>query len=251
MADARLRAEVRRLRAAGLTYAGIGEALDVPRTTARRWATQEPVRTEEPAPCPVCQDGDALSCAPASYCYLLGQYLGDGHLVTRARVPVLRIYACADYPWVTHEIEEAVQSVRGRSPGLVTGPARSEHVVTVQSYWMHWPCLFPQHGPGRKHERRIVLEPWQQELVDAHPWPLIRGLIHSDGCRATNRVRVHGKSYAYPRYFFSNKSVNILAIFTSALDRVGVQWRLNRYDSVSIARHTSVALLDEHVGSKQ
>jgi hypothetical protein len=25
---------------------------------------------------------------------------------------------------------------------------------------------FPQHGPGRKHERPIVLEPWQLEIVD-------------------------------------------------------------------------------------
>ncbi|HET6876275.1 MAG TPA: hypothetical protein VFH38_01960 [Jatrophihabitans sp.] len=223
----------------------------MPKTTARRWATQDPVKDEELERCPVCQDGDALDRAPASYCYLLGQYLGDGHLVTRARVPVLRVYACTDYPEVTREIGSAVRSVRGREPGLVTGPARSERVVTVQSYWMHWPCLFPQHGPGRKHERRIVLAPWQQELVETHPWPLIRGLIHSDGCRATNRVRAHGTTYAYPRYFFSNKSADILAIFTDALDRVGVQWRLNRYDSVSVARRTSVARLDEHVGAKR
>jgi hypothetical protein len=53
----------------------------------------------------------------------------------------------------------------------------------VASYSKHWPCLFPQHGPGRKHERRIELVPWQQELVDLDPRPLVRGLLHSDGCR--------------------------------------------------------------------
>ena len=31
-----------------------------------------------------------------------------------------------------------------------------------------------------------------------HPWPLIRGLIHSDGCRAINRVIVRGKRYCLP-----------------------------------------------------
>ncbi len=31
----------------------------------------------------------------AAYAYLLGLYLGDGHLVTSARVPVLRI-SCSD-----------------------------------------------------------------------------------------------------------------------------------------------------------
>ncbi len=46
--------------------------------------------------------------------------------------------------------------------------------------------MFPQDGPGKKHERPIALEPWQQEIVDAHPWEFIRGLIHSDGCRITN-----------------------------------------------------------------
>jgi hypothetical protein len=28
-----------------------------------------------------------------------------------------------------------------------------------------------------KHQRRILLEDWQQEIVDADPWPLLRGLI--------------------------------------------------------------------------
>ncbi|MFI9836970.1 helix-turn-helix domain-containing protein [Nonomuraea sp. NPDC051941] len=51
------------------------------------------------------------------------------------------------------------------------------------------PHLFPQHGPGKKHERPIVLEPWQREIVSAHPGRFVRGLIHSDGWRGTNRVR--------------------------------------------------------------
>lgn len=119
------------------------------------------------------------------------------------------------------------------------------------SYWTHWPCLLPQHGPGRKHERPIVLTAWQHAIVEEHPWPLIRGLIHSEGCRVINGVVVHGKAYEYPRYFFSNESVYIQAIFTAALDEVGVHWRNNRGNSVSIARRAGVALLDEHVGPKR
>jgi hypothetical protein len=83
-----------------------------------------------------------------------------------------------------------------------------------------------------------------------HPWPLIRGLIHSDGCRAINRVVVHGVPYAYPRYFFSNKSSDILGIMGDALDRVGVVWRYNRPNCISIARREAVALMDAHVGPK-
>ena len=98
----------------------------------------------------------------------------------------------------------------------------------VKVYSKHLGCLFPQHGPGKKHERLIALEPWQQEIVDAHPWEFIRGLIHSDGCRITNwTTRIVGgerKRYEYPRYFFTNKSDDIRRLYTDTLDKVGVEW---------------------------
>jgi hypothetical protein len=34
------------------------------------------------------------------------------------------------------------------------------------------------------------------------------------------------------------------------LDLVGVQWRFNRRNSMSVARRESVALMDEHIGPK-
>lgn len=40
--------------------------------------------------------------------------------------------------------------------------------------------------PGDGHIIQNRAEPWQQEIVDAHPWDFIRGLIHSDGCRNMN-----------------------------------------------------------------
>jgi hypothetical protein len=117
----------------------------------------------------------------------------------------------------------------------------------VASYSKHWPCLFPQHGPGRKHERRIELVPWQQELVDLDPRPLVRGLLHSDGCRVLNWVN----GTPYPRYHFSNVSADIRGIFGRTCDQLGVEWRPNNPWSLSVARRGSVALLDEFVGPKQ
>ena len=172
--------------------------------------------------------------------------LVDGYLVATARMPVLRI-ACADtYPGIAREVDDALRSVSGNKVCVVQNIGCSEHLT----YWKHWPCLFPQHGPGRKHERPIMLAAWQQELVDADPWPLIRGLIHSDGCRSINRVRTRGQSYSYPRYFFANESTDILAIMGGALDRVGVAWRLNRPNSISVARRDAVALMDARIGPK-
>ena len=69
--------------------------------------------------------------------------------------------------------------------------------VVLWVYSRHLSCLFPQHGPGKKHERRIVLEAWQQEIVEAAPWAFLRGCIRSDGCVFVNRTgRYEYLSYA-------------------------------------------------------
>jgi hypothetical protein len=122
----------------------------------------------------------------SSYAYLLGLYLGDGH--------------------------------------IVHGP--------------HWACLFPQHGPGRKHQRKIELAQWQEIIVRKYPGEFARGLFHSDGWRGVNRVRrtlADGDHwYEYPRYMFGNESADILRLcgeacpFTGSRELVsadGGQWR--------------------------
>jgi hypothetical protein len=124
---------------------------------------------------------------------------------------------------------------------------RGEGCTEVGSCSKHWLCLFPQHGPGRKHERKIELTVWQQELVDRDPRPLLRGLLHSDGCRVLNWVN----GTADPRYHFSNVSADIRGIFGRACDQLGIEWRPNNRWSLSVARRGSVALLDGFVGPKR
>ena len=41
------------------------------------------------------------------------------------------------------------------------------HAVEISCYSKRRPLLFPQHGPGRKHERRIVLEPGRRRSSPA------------------------------------------------------------------------------------
>ncbi|WP_321170730.1 hypothetical protein [Embleya scabrispora] len=124
----------------------------------------------------------------------------------------------------------------------------------MKSYSRHWPCLFPQHGPGRKHERPIILESWQRDIVRAEPWALVRGLIHSDGCRNVNRttrmVAGERKRYEYPRYLFANESTDVMRILTTTLDELGVEWKFARRNLLSVARRGSVALMDRHIGPK-
>ncbi len=52
--------------------------------------------------------------------------------------------------------------------------SRSDNCVEVSHYSKHWPCLLPQHGPGKKHTRPIVLEAWQEVLVKEAAEDVIR-----------------------------------------------------------------------------
>lgn len=117
--------------------------------------------------------------------------------------------------------------------------------VEVSAYSKSWPCLFPQHGPGRKHERHIELARWQQKLVEGDPCGLLRGLIHSDGWRFMNT----GRNWRSPRYSFRNRSDDVRTIFCDACDLLGVRWT-TAPDTVYVSRTADVFRLDELIGPK-
>ena len=117
--------------------------------------------------------------------------------------------------------------------------------MAVTSYSTHWPCLIPQAGPGRKHERSIELQDWQQRVaLDGHPDQLLRGLLHSDGCRVINRIRKTTKTHEYVRYQFSNRSMDIHAIFWAACQRLDVEFRFTPPWTTIVSRRDSVAKLE-------
>jgi hypothetical protein len=188
-----------------------------------------------------------------SYSYLLGLYLGDGY-VDAWRGPACQlVIACdAGYPELIDECWVAMQLA---SPGCHIGMYKTLGCIRVVGGSRLWPEAFPQHGPGRKHERPIVLEPWQREIVDAFPREFLRGLIHSDGCRTVNRFKTklpRGRvaEYAYPRYFFSNLSADIRGLFCEYCDRLGIRWTQSNHRNISVSHRHSVAALDEFIGPK-
>jgi hypothetical protein len=65
-----------------------------------------------------------------------------------------------------------------------------------------------------------------------------------------NTIRHGDKTYAYPRYNFSNRSDEIKGIFCDACDLLGIEWRVMNALDISVARRESVARLDEFVGPK-
>lgn len=197
--------------------------------------------------CPRC-DGAELD--KAAYALLLGWYLGDGSIARARRgVFTLQIINDAKYPELVQEIAETVRQVKPNASPCMRGGGGA---IRVEARWKHWPCVFPQHGPGRKHLRKIELEDWQREIVAKYPDQLLRGLFHSDGCRVTNWASRPGreKRYHYVRYQFSNKSDDIRKILTDALDLLGIVWRQPRYDTIAVSRKEGVAVLDGFVGPK-
>jgi len=250
MYDAATRADALRRIEAGSSLRSVAVSTGINRATLREWRERDGAYAPRLMSCPCPRCDNTVSDMRESYVYLLGQYLGDGSIQRAGRSFALRVFCCDSYPSIMDEVESAMRAITGRSVCRV----RATGCTVVQSNTKRWLHLLPQHGPGMKHTRPIVLEAWQLEMIRADPRPLIRGLIQSDGCRITNwterRVGGTTKRYNYPRYFFSNASDDIRRIFTDALDQLGIDWRQSNPRNISIARRQAVAALDEFVGPK-
>ncbi len=245
--------QVHQLAATGLSDYQIATRADVPRSTVQRWRHRDKSPTR-------LRGGSEIAAAwevphAETYSYLLGNYLGDGHLVHKPPNGwLLRITSDRRYGAIEDEIMRAMEmTFPGRR--AVRSPRASSGADVLQIAHPAVGRAFPQHGPGRKHLRSIVLEGWQLELTRENPGSLIRGLIHSDGCRAENQFRTKLPSgrvaeYSYVRYFFSNLSADIRAIFVEHCELLGVRVTQSNHRNLSISHRTSVAILDSFVGPK-
>lgn len=175
--------------------------------------------------CPQCwRSAKPMWFTPEDYGELLGLYLGDGCISSGPRTYRLRITLDARYPRITGQTRDLVQRCLPANRVDIDKKGTKGSCVNVSSYSLHWPCLLPQHGRGKKHERPIALEPWQREIVEAAPWPFIRGCIRTDGCAFINRTG----PYEYLSYEFSNMSTDIVDLFVETCAAVDVFTRVTR-----------------------
>jgi hypothetical protein len=246
----------------GLGARRVARRMGLPVATVRDWhAGKVPRRfgpngSQDGGPrecCPDCgQEQHAFDVLPYAYVYLLGLYLCDGTISTHPRgVYRLRIFLDKRYPAIVDACHEAIG---------VTMPANRverrlspSNCFEVSSYSRAWPCLFPQHGPGPKHQRRLWLADWQQRLAEQWPEALLRGLVQSDGARFINSGR---GGWRHPRYSFANVSTDITSIFCSACDRLGLRWTAafpsdeRKAVTIYVSRKADVAVLDRFIGPK-
>jgi len=138
--------------------------------TIRRWRRLYQRRgvvrgqTHLAPPCPRCDGADLDE---EAYAELLGWYLGDGH-ISEGRRGVFNLHIVNDrkYPDINKRLTVLMARLKpGGRPHTRLVPGA---VITTIS-WKHLPCLFPQLGRGHKHERPIVLEDWQKEIVTLIP----------------------------------------------------------------------------------
>ena len=95
---------------------------------------------------------------------------------------------------------------------------------------------------GRSFQLVITLDAAYPDIVEE-----VRAAIVLSQTASRPRAHLHD---AYPRYFFSNLSADIRALFCESCERLELRWTQSNHRNISISHRTSVALLDEYVGPK-
>lgn len=189
-----------------------------------------------------------------SYSYIFGLYLGDGclnELKNRENNYRLRITQDNKYPKLIEDCRNAITNLLSTKTWLCN-KIGCKDITTSKKDLNLW---FPQHGLGKKHEREIKLENWQIIVLDKYPQEFIKGLIHSDGCRYEYEIK---NKYKFVGYNFTNKSKDIMDIFTSYLTKLSIKHRIreknkNKPTSMyvcEITKTSEVIKLDLFIGPK-
>ena len=199
--------------------------------------------------CPRCH---GRSMDESAYAYLLGLYLGDGHIARGRRdVYALSIACSDDWPGLIRAARRALSAVMPASRVCYVQQPVTPRSKVIRSTG---PACFRSMGQGASTIEKSSWSNGNSPSRRKYPGELARGLFHSDGWRGVNRVRRRladgDRWYEYQRYLFGNESRDILRLCGETLDQLGVAWRFSRRNAISVARREAVARLDEVVGPK-
>jgi DNA-binding transcriptional regulator WhiA len=170
-----------------------------------------------------------------AYSYILGLYLGDGYINKQSRTYKLRLILGLKHPLVIEDSKTALKKLFPNNK--VSEVSKKGFCIEVVVHSNSIPDLFPQHDKGKKHERKILLQNWQLNILD---WKLfMKGLIHSDG---SFFIAKQGE-YHYERFEFTNKSLDIINLFEEGCNVLGLKYS-TRYNQKNDIYRVSVNDVD-------
>jgi transcriptional regulator with XRE-family HTH domain len=236
--------------AMGYSDREIAQRLTIPRRTISDWRRgRNRIRSRT-------RDGQCLghdlSALPApEYAYLLGIYLGDGYISAGQRgVWRLRVTLDAAYPAIIEECRVAMAAVLPCNRAHV-GRRSMGRCVDVSMWSKHWPCLIPQHGPGRKHLREISLFGWQDRSLKENVSAFC-AVLYIAMARESSRLSARATTFDEP---LATRSATGLAIYGNSFARAAMHWgsagTQPSENQIAIYRQASVAILDCFVGPKR
>lgn len=225
----------------GRNQSQVARELNIPRSTVKDW-----LRNPGPVVQLVGDNRFKIDLVPGRiqpglpiakhYAYVLGIYLGDGHISRLPRTWRLRVFQDSGYP---NTIDRQVRSIKELFPAnkVTISNWHTENCKSISVYNSELVSLFPQHGVGRKHTRKIKLEGWQENIVKQNTQEFLSGLMDSDGCVFI--ANQSGKEYV--RAQFTNKSEDIKDLFCWVCDLLGISyWRKVGYKNINIQRKKDI-----------
>jgi len=150
-----------------------------------------------------------------NYSFLFGIYLGDGCIskTNKKNLFKLRIFCDNKYPKIIDEIIKSINDILPNSNARIKRHT-NDNCSEIYVYSIHLLSLFPQHGSGKKHERQIILDDWQKEIIDEYPMDFLKGLIYTDGS--------FYYSDKYERCNFVNKSIDIINLCSETMNKLNI-----------------------------
>lgn len=174
------------------------------------------------------------------YSYVLGIYFGDGYICKTSRTWALRISMDKRYDSLNQYVIDLL---------YLLFPNNKITKISLKGCWEFKvysnmiPEMFPHLGKGMKHERYIMLQDWQSNLID--PVCFVQGLFHSDGCCYMLQKK-------YLSFSFSNKSTEIKQFWIYYCNLLGIQCSYKNIENKNIYVYGKFAKqLYDLIGNKQ
>lgn len=220
--------KIHRLRDEGVSKRQVSRQLSIDYGTVRKWWDKDARVAQSAEATDLKSVKYGFESHPgyqSTYAYVLGLYLGDGYInIQNQKYQVYKLRIAQESRFADL-IAEHITALETLFPRNTVGTFNHTHAKCCDIY-VHSKELnqwFPQHGVGAKHTRPIILETWQQKIIQLFPESFIRGLMQTDGSRYIHR---QGR-YEYVKYNFTNVSKDVVDLLCAACDNLNIPWTIH------------------------